>query len=86
MAWARAMGVDSAFEAIQFLRLASPHASTCVVDPFCGVGTVLVAANEAGMDAVGVDLSRARCRVAESATLESLLLGKRAQVGPKTSE
>jgi len=35
-----------------------------VIDPFCGQGTVLAVANEMGMDALGVELSRKRCRTA----------------------
>ena len=35
-----------------------------VIDPFCGQGTALVVANEMGMDAIGVEQSRERCRTA----------------------
>jgi hypothetical protein len=31
-----------------------------VVDPFCGVGTMLAVANGHGLDAIGVELSRRR--------------------------
>jgi len=33
-----------------------------LVDPFCGYGSVLAIANDVGLNAVGVDLSRRRCR------------------------
>ena len=33
-----------------------------ILDPFCGEGSVLAAANALGIDAVGVDSSRKRCR------------------------
>ena len=44
----------------------SAGAAACpvVIDPFCGQGTVLAVANELGMDALGVELSRKRCRQA----------------------
>jgi len=35
-----------------------------ILDPFCGEGSVLAAANEAGVEAVGIELSRRRCRLA----------------------
>jgi hypothetical protein len=46
-------------------------ATRTVVDPFCGVGTVLAVANELGMDAVGVELNKKRARKARSLTLDS---------------
>lgn len=39
-------------------------AAAIVIDPFCGQGTVLAVANELGMDALGVELSRKRSRQA----------------------
>ena len=33
-----------------------------ILDPFCGEGSVLAAANALGVDAVGIDSSRKRCR------------------------
>ena len=36
--------------------------SITILDPFCGEGSVLAAANVRGVEAVGVDLSRKRCR------------------------
>ena len=43
---------------------ASQGRRALVIDPFCGQGTVLAVANEMGMDALGVELSRKRCRTA----------------------
>jgi tRNA G10 N-methylase Trm11 len=40
-----------------------------VVDPFCGVGTVLAVANETGLDAIGVELNRKRARKARTLTV-----------------
>src|SRR5215468_6331421 len=58
-------------------RRLSPGASTAdvlpslgahtVVDPFCGLGSVLAAANAHGLSAIGVELSRRRARRARSA-------------------
>ena len=38
------------------------------MDPFCGYGSVLAIANDAGLHAIGVDLSRRRCRGAARLT------------------
>ena len=45
-------------------NLARCGPSQLVFDPFCGHGTVLAVANEMGLDAVGVEISRKRCRAA----------------------
>jgi hypothetical protein len=58
MPWARAMGVE-ACEAVCDFLLAHTAAKT-VIDPFCGVGTMLAVANRRGLDAVGVELSAKR--------------------------
>jgi len=64
MTWSRAMGLNAARMAVQFIRTHAPgHA---VVDPFCGVGTALAAANEAGLNAIGVELSRKRAQKARN--------------------
>jgi tRNA G10 N-methylase Trm11 len=38
-----------------------------VVDPFCGFGSILAAANAHGLDAIGVELSRRRAAKARRA-------------------
>ncbi len=58
MPWPRAMGSAACDAAVRFL-LAETGCRT-VVDPFCGLGTMLAVANGAGLDAVGVELSRRR--------------------------
>jgi len=68
MSWSRAMGSAACEAAIRFI--ASTGART-VVDPFCGQGSALAAANAHGLDAIGVELSRrraARARIATHAT------------------
>ncbi|CAN5923384.1 hypothetical protein BH11MYX3_BH11MYX3_21670 [soil metagenome] len=64
MSWARAMGSAACEVAIGFI--ASTGART-VVDPFCGQGTALVAANAHGLDAIGVELSKRRAAKARTA-------------------
>jgi len=63
----KAMGSLAALEACRFIRDETP--TRTVVDPFCGWGTVLAAANALGMDAIGVDLSSRMCQRARSLTL-----------------
>ena len=65
--WVRAMGVRAAGQAVRFAR--DQVGATLIVDPFCGVGTVLAAANALGVDALGVELSRKRCEQARALTL-----------------
>ena len=65
MSWSRAMGSAACDVAIAFI--ASTGART-VIDPFCGQGTALAAANAHGLDAIGVELSRRRAAKARTAT------------------
>lgn len=66
MSWSRGMGLS----ALQFsLRwIAARTTSTRIVDPFCGEGSTLAAANALGFDAVGVELSRRRAARARQLT------------------
>lgn len=66
--WVRAMGIRAAAHAVRFAR-DHVHATT-IVDPFCGVGTVLAVANGLGMSAIGVELSRKRSVLARSLTVQ----------------
>ncbi len=67
MPWPRAMGVDVCdFVARWLLKHTSCRV---VVDPFCGVGTMLAVANRHGLDAVGVELSRRRAERARALTV-----------------
>ncbi|NVB85779.1 MAG: SAM-dependent methyltransferase [Kofleriaceae bacterium] len=65
MSWSRAMGGAACEAAIQFV--ASIGVRT-VVDPFCGLGSILAAANAHGLAAIGVELSRRRAAGARKAT------------------
>lgn len=63
MSWARAMGSAACDVAVAFV--ASQGAKT-VVDPFCGQGSALAAANAHGLDAIGVELSKRRAAKARA--------------------
>jgi len=56
----KAMGVKACLDACRFVKSAT--SSRTVVDPFCGLGTVLAVANALGLDAVGVDIASRMCR------------------------
>ncbi len=68
MTWARAMGLE-ACEAIAHFLVRHTDTRT-VVDPFCGVGTMLAVANTHGLDAVGVELSAKRAEKARNLALK----------------
>jgi hypothetical protein len=57
MTWSRAMGAAACDAAVMFCQSIG---ATTIVDPFCGMGSVLAAANARGLAAVGVELSRRR--------------------------
>ncbi len=56
--WVRAMGVRAAAHAVRFAR--DQARAQLIVDPFCGVGTVLAVANALGVAALGVEKSAKR--------------------------
>ncbi len=60
--WARGMGIHACKTAVDFIRAHS--ASTRIVNPFCGMGSILAAANEAGMPALGIERSPKRAEAA----------------------
>lgn len=64
MSWSRAMGTAACEVAVRFA--ASTGART-IVDPFCGQGSALAAANTYGLDAIGVELSKRRAAKARTA-------------------
>lgn len=67
MTWPRAMGIEACVAVCRFLR-ASTRASV-VVDPFCGIGTMLAVANVHGFDAIGVERSAKRAARARALDL-----------------
>lgn len=60
MSFSKAMGMKACELACRFLL--QETRTRRVLDPFCGQGTVLAVANAMGLDAVGIDLSRRRCK------------------------
>jgi hypothetical protein len=64
MPWARAMGANVCAAVATFLR--AHTACRTVVDPFCGVGTMLAVANAYGLSAIGVELSAKRAERART--------------------
>ncbi|HMI91786.1 MAG TPA: hypothetical protein VK509_10510 [Polyangiales bacterium] len=67
MTWARAMGIDACNATCRFLL--QHTACRTVVDPFCGVGSMLAAANAHGLDAIGVERSPKRAARARTLRL-----------------
>lgn len=65
--WVRAMGVRAAAHAVRFAR--DTVKARTIVDPFCGVGTVLAVANALGLPAIGVELARKRSALARDLTV-----------------
>ncbi len=62
--WTRGMGTAACRAACQFVM---KHTGTrTIIDPFCGHGTVLAVANELGLAAIGVELSRKRAKIARN--------------------
>jgi len=66
--WSKAMGTLACVSACRYLL--EETGTRCVVDPFCGHGTVLAVANALGLDAIGVDSSAKRCRAASKLLVE----------------
>ena len=62
--WTRGMGVQACLAACRYVLENTP--TRTVVDPFCGHGTVLAVANDLGLDAIGVELSRKRAKKARA--------------------
>jgi hypothetical protein len=67
MTWARAMGRE-ACEAVARFLVADTRCRV-VVDPFCGLGTMLAVANAHGLDALGVERSPKRAERARHLVL-----------------
>jgi 23S rRNA G2445 N2-methylase RlmL len=61
--------VRAAAQAVRFAR--DEVGAKTIFDPFCGVGTVLAAANALGLDALGVELSRKRCEQARALEIKA---------------
>lgn len=66
--WVRAMGIRAAAHAVRFAR--DVAGAKTILDPFCGVGTVLAVANALELDAVGVEKSRKRAEQSRLLTVK----------------
>jgi len=66
MTWSRAMGSAACAAAVRF---AAACGARTIVDPFCGHGSVLAAANAEGLAAIGIEKSRRRA--AKAGTLST---------------
>lgn len=67
MTWVRAIGLAACRAACRWILENAP--TRTVVDPFCGVGTALAAANELGLDAIGVEINKKRARKARTLSI-----------------
>lgn len=64
MTWSRAMPMAAAVASCSFLT--AQTGCRVVVDPFCGRGTILAVANDHGLDAIGVEISKKRVKKAKN--------------------
>merc|ERR1712059_161031 len=62
MTWERAMGLRACFLACRYILERVPEHHRTIVDPFCGHGTILAVANSLGLDALGVERNKSRCK------------------------
>ncbi|MFZ6178484.1 SAM-dependent methyltransferase [Nannocystis pusilla] len=69
MPWSHSIGTRAAEAAVTAVRRLSP-ATTRIVVPFCGLGTILAVANARGFDAVGIERNRKRAEAARTFELE----------------
>lgn len=68
--WERGMGWNAARMAAKFIK--ERTCSTVLINPFCGHGTMLVAAEEVGLGAIGIERSPKRAEKARLAQLPGL--------------
>lgn len=69
MPWSHSIGTRAAEAAVSAVRRLSP-ATTRIVVPFCGIGTILAVANSHGLDALGIERNRKRAAAARLFTLD----------------
>lgn len=65
--WARGMGLEACLIAAKFIK--EQTQTTTVVNPFCGEGSVLAAANSLELNAIGIERSPKRAEKAKSLSL-----------------
>lgn len=69
MPWARATGANVSREIMRFIKRYTEI--NTIIDPFCGYGTILAAANEFGFDALGIERSSKRVKKARKLMLKA---------------
>jgi hypothetical protein len=60
--WVRGMGLEASLLAATFVK--KQTSSTTLINPFCGEGSVLAAANHVGLHALGIERSPKRAQKA----------------------
>lgn len=65
--WARGMGLEACLIAARFIK--EQTQSTLMINPFCGEGSMLAAANAFDLEAVGIERSPKRAEKARTLTL-----------------
>lgn len=65
--WTKGMGTETCLDVCRWVKDAAR--AKVVIDPFCGHGTVLAAANAVGLDAIGVERSLRRVKRARALVL-----------------
>jgi hypothetical protein len=68
--WSHSIGTRAAETAVDAVRQMS-RATTRIVVPCCGIGTILAVANQRGFDVLGIERNRKRAEAARTFTLES---------------
>lgn len=66
--WERGMGFEACLMVAKFIAEQTP--TRCVINPFCGHGSVLAMANAFGLSAVGIERSAKRAELARSLSVQ----------------
>ena len=66
--WTRGMGLEACLLAAKFIKEQTP--TSTVINPFCGEGSMLAAANALDLNAIGIERSPKRAEKARALTLE----------------
>lgn len=66
--WQRGMGLEACIMAAKFIAEQTP--TTTVINPFCGEGSMLAAANAFNLNAIGIERSPKRAEKARSLKLD----------------
>jgi len=69
--WSHSMGTRAAIRAMRDIRAFAPATHT-ILQPFCGIGTALVVANDYGFNAVGIEWNRRRVARAKTLTMADI--------------